>query len=63
MQDPQALEKPPKLETYDGATDPYEDVEHIYTVLDYHGAQSDVKCKLFVLTLKGSAMTLFKGLP
>ncbi|MCI75872.1 hypothetical protein A2U01_0097141, partial [Trifolium medium] len=33
---PKALEKPPKLETYDGSTDPDEHVEHIDTVLDYY---------------------------
>jgi hypothetical protein len=37
--------------------DPDEHVEHIDTVLDYHEARGAVKCKLLVLTLKGSAMT------
>ncbi|MCI47080.1 hypothetical protein A2U01_0068321, partial [Trifolium medium] len=59
---PRALEKPPKLEIYDGSTDPDEHVEHIDTVLDYYQARGPIKCKLFVLTLKGAAMTWFKGL-
>ncbi|MCI30264.1 hypothetical protein A2U01_0051473, partial [Trifolium medium] len=33
---PRTLEKPPKLETYDGTTDPDEHLEHIDTVLDYY---------------------------
>ncbi|MCI35088.1 hypothetical protein A2U01_0056309, partial [Trifolium medium] len=32
---PKTLEKPPKLETYDGTADPDEHLEHIDTVLDY----------------------------
>ncbi|MCH83117.1 hypothetical protein A2U01_0003932 [Trifolium medium] len=60
---PKSLEKPPKLETYNGTGDPDEHVEHIDTILDYHGARGGVKCKLFVLTLKGLAMTRFKSLP
>ncbi|MCI13961.1 hypothetical protein A2U01_0035085, partial [Trifolium medium] len=32
---PMTLEKSPKLETYDGTTDPDEHLEHIDTVLDY----------------------------
>jgi hypothetical protein len=54
----QALEKPPKLETYDGTTNPD---EHIDTVLDYHQARGSVKCKLFVLTLTRANMIWFKG--
>ncbi|MCI44081.1 hypothetical protein A2U01_0065320, partial [Trifolium medium] len=56
-----ALEKPPKLETYDGTIDPDEHVEHIDTVLDYYQAPGPIKCKLSVLTLKGAVMTWFKG--
>ncbi|MCI46252.1 hypothetical protein A2U01_0067492, partial [Trifolium medium] len=59
---PRALEKSPKLETYDGSTDPDEHVEHIDTILDYFQARRPIKCKLFVLTLKGAALTWFKGL-
>ncbi|CAJ2662298.1 unnamed protein product [Trifolium pratense] len=57
-----ALEKPPKLENYDGPTDLDEHVEHIYTVLDYYQEPGSIKCKLFVLTLKVATMTWFKGL-
>jgi uncharacterized protein with von Willebrand factor type A (vWA) domain len=49
------------LETYDGTTNPDEHVEHLDTVLDYHQVPGVVKCKLFVLTLKGAVMTWFKG--
>jgi hypothetical protein len=59
---PGTLEKPPKLETYDGTTDPDKHLEHIDIVLDYYQAQETIKCKLFVLTLKGAVMTWFKGL-
>ncbi|MCI02730.1 hypothetical protein A2U01_0023764 [Trifolium medium] len=60
---PKSLEKPPKLQTYDGTGDPDEHVEHIDTILDYHGGRGGVRCKLFVQTLKGSAMTWLKSLP
>jgi len=58
---PRVFAKPPKLETYDGTTDPDEHVEHIDTVLEYHQARGEAKCKLFILTLKGATMTWFKG--
>ncbi|MCI71062.1 hypothetical protein A2U01_0092325, partial [Trifolium medium] len=51
---PRTLEKPPKLETYGGTTDPDEHQEHIDTVLDYYQAHGATKCRLFVLTLKGA---------
>ncbi|MCI61235.1 hypothetical protein A2U01_0082492, partial [Trifolium medium] len=41
---PRGLEKPPKLETYDGSTVPDEHVEHIDTVLDYYQAPGPIKC-------------------
>ncbi|MCI30529.1 hypothetical protein A2U01_0051738, partial [Trifolium medium] len=59
---PRTLEKPPKLETYDRTTDPNKHLEHIDTVLDYYQAEAATKCRLFMLTLKGVAMTWFKGL-
>jgi len=59
---PHVFAKPPKLENYDGTTDPDEHVEHIDSVFDYHQARGAVKFKLFVLTLKGTAMIGFKGL-
>jgi hypothetical protein len=62
LESPRAFEKPPKLETYEGTTYPDEDVEHIDTILDYYKAQGTIKCKLFMLTLKGAAMTWFKGI-
>ncbi|MCI74382.1 hypothetical protein A2U01_0095646, partial [Trifolium medium] len=37
-------------------------LEHIDTVMDYYQARGATKCRLFVLTLKGAAMTWFKGL-
>jgi hypothetical protein len=52
---PIALEKPLKLEIYNSTIDPDEHVEHIR-------AQWAIRCKLIVLTLKGAAMTCFKGL-
>ncbi|WJX73848.1 hypothetical protein P8452_57581 [Trifolium repens] len=52
---PIALEKPLKLELYNSTIDPDEHVEHIR-------AQWAIRCKLIVLTLKGAAMTCFKGL-
>jgi hypothetical protein len=57
-----ALEKATKLETYDGTTDPDEHLEHIDIVLDYYQARGATKCRLFVLTLRGAAMSWFKGL-
>jgi hypothetical protein len=57
-----ALEKSPKLETYNGTTDLDGHLDHLDTVLDYYQARGATKCRLFVLTLKGAAMTWFKGL-
>jgi hypothetical protein len=45
------------METYNDTTDTDEYVEHIDIVLNYRLARADVKCKLFVLTLKGPTMT------
>ncbi|MCH86816.1 hypothetical protein A2U01_0007676, partial [Trifolium medium] len=59
---PRTLKKPPKLEIYDGTTDQDEHLKYIDTVLDYYQSQGAKKCRLFVLTLKGAAMTWFKGL-
>lgn len=59
---PRFFANPPNSKTYDGTTNPDEHMEHIDTVLDYHQAQGAVKCKLFVLTLKGTAISWFKGL-
>jgi hypothetical protein len=57
MLNPRVLrEMPPKIEPYDGTADYDKHVEHIDTV------DSHLKCKLFVLTLKWSTMTWFKGL-
>lgn len=58
---PRAFEKLLKLESYDGATDPDEHVEHIDTVFNYLPARGVVKCKLFAWTLKGAAMMWFKA--
>lgn len=59
---PHVFTEPPKLETYEDTTNPNKHEEHIDTVLNYHQAQREVKCKLFVLTLKCATMTWFKGL-
>jgi hypothetical protein len=45
------------METYDNTTNTDEHVEHMDIILNYHLARADVKCKLFVLTLKGPTMT------
>jgi len=37
-------------------------VEQLDTILDYHQVRGAVKCKLFVLTLKGATMTWFTGI-
>lgn len=57
------LEKSPKRDNYDGIGDPYERVEPIETMLDYHHIRSVVNCMLFVMTLKDATMTWFKNLP
>lgn len=59
---PCAFTKPLKLETYDGTTEQDQHVEHLNTILDYHRVRGAIKCKLFILTLKGTVMTWFKGL-
>lgn len=56
------MEKPLKLEFYDGTGNPDEHVDNIDTVVNYYQGQEAVKCKLFILSLKGATMTWFKGL-
>lgn len=59
---PRTFAKSPKVETYNGTTDLDEHVEHLDTILYYRRARGTVKCKLFVLTLKNTITTWFKGL-
>jgi len=52
---------PPKLETYDGTTNPDEHVEHLDTILDYHRARGAIKCNLFRLNTEGRRQDLVQG--
>ncbi|RHN62758.1 hypothetical protein MtrunA17_Chr4g0050871 [Medicago truncatula] len=59
---PKSLEKPLKLESYDGIRDPAVHIEHVDTINLSRGGGGGVKCKLFVLALKIAMMTWFTGL-
>lgn len=52
-----SLENPAKLENYDGTWDTDEHVKHVDNEFDYYHVQGVMKCKLFILTIKGSSMT------
>lgn len=51
------LEKSMKLDRFNGTVDPYEHVEHVDTRLEDYHTRGAVKCKPFVLALKGDVMT------
>jgi len=42
---PYGLEKPPQMDSYDGTTDPDEQIENIEYVLTYRSVRGAVKCK------------------
>ncbi|GAU29247.1 hypothetical protein TSUD_391950 [Trifolium subterraneum] len=60
---PRGLEKPPKLDKYDGTTDPDEHVQSVETALDYRNLRGSIKCKLFPLSLVRGASTWWRNLP
>lgn len=51
-----SMEKPLKLRSYDGNKDSDEHIDHVDDHLDYNHADTNVKCKLFMLTLTKSAL-------
>lgn len=53
------LEKSPKLDNYNCTGDSY---EHMDNVNDYQSSWGAMKCKLFVLTLKGANIKWIKTL-
>lgn len=57
-----SLEIFPKIQSYNGVTDPDEHVDHVDNRIDYSYANGVMKCKIFVLTLTVSVMTWFKSL-
>lgn len=60
---PKSLEKPHMLNKYDWKWDSNEHVQLVDDCLNYIHAYDSFKCKLFVLTLMGSARLWFKALP
>lgn len=60
---PRFLEKPPKLQDYNGDEDPKEHVEHVDDRLNYYHSDGDIKCKLFVLTMIESSRDWYKTFP
>jgi len=59
---PRRFEKLPHMDSYDGTSDPDENIKNIEVVLTYRAVRGAVKCKLFVTTLRQGAMTWFKNL-
>lgn len=60
---PKSLEKPLKLQNYDGTRDLDEHVKHVDDHLAYYHVDKVVKCKLFALTLSESFMSLCNSIP
>jgi len=50
------------MDSNDGTSDPDEHIENIEAVLTYRLVRGEVKCKLFVTTLRRGVMTWFKNL-
>lgn len=57
------LEKPLKLNSYDGKEDLDEDVQHVDNCLNYYRVDDLAMCNLFELTLTRSTMIWLKDLP
>lgn len=57
------IDKPPKLDNHYEKGDLEEHVQLMNDLLSYSNIDGAYKCKLFVLTLVGSARFWFNGLP
>lgn len=57
---PRPLEKPRKIQSYDGIRDLDEHLEYVDNQLDYYHTDIVSKCKLFSLTLIGLTMAWYK---
>lgn len=58
-----SMQKPPKLGENDGKGDPDEYVQLVNEILNYYSTDDAYKCKFLVLTLIGSNILWFDGLP
>lgn len=57
------MDNPPKLNEYNKKGDSNEHVQLVNDRLNYFNIDEAFKCKFFTLTLVGSAMIWFNGLP
>ena len=59
---PSGMEKPPHLKEYDGVADPVDHIDGFEAMLHYHNVEGPIKCWLFPMTLRKTAMDWYKGL-
>lgn len=60
---PEGLKKHLHFGTYDDTADSDEHIENFDALLDYHGVQGLIKCRLFSTILRKGEMAWYKGLP
>ena len=53
----------PQIKTFDGTRDPIDHLNTYKNQMELHGYQDPVRCRAFVITLKGLALAWFKRLP
>ena len=52
-----------QIKTFDGTKDPIDHLNTYKNQMELHGYQDPIRCKAFVITLKGSALAWFNRLP
>ena len=55
--------KMPQIEMFDGTKDPVDHLNTYKNQMELHGYQDPMRCRAFVITLKGPALTWFNRLP
>ena len=55
--------KMPQIETFNVTKDPVDHLNTYKNQMELHGYQDPVRCKAFVITLNGPALTWFNRLP
>ena len=53
----------PQVEAFDGVRDPVNHLNTYKNQMELHGYQDPVRCRAFIITLKGPALALFNRLP
>ena len=53
----------PQIKTFDGTKDPIDHLNTYKNQMELHGYQDPIRCRAFVITLKGSALAWINKLP